>query len=67
MYDSALVGERVANVHLLGIKYAAEIRSAGFTAGGIVRGSGLRRSYQLEVSTGMNLAKYAAPLPRFAD
>ena len=67
MYDDAPHGEKVANIHLFGIKYASAIRDAGLTAGEVVKSSGLRASYQAEVSKGMNLAKYVTPLPRFAD
>lgn len=64
MYEGAPEGEKVANIHLFGIKYAADIQAAGYTAAEVIRASGLRTSYQAEVSKGMNLAKYVAPLPR---
>lgn len=66
MYDDAPHGEKVAHIHLFGIKYAADIHAAGLTAGSVVKAAGLRTSYQAEVSKGMNLAKYVAPLSRFA-
>jgi len=67
MYDGAPKGEKVANIHLFGIKYASDIHDAGLTAGAVVKASGLSTSYQVEVNKGMNLAKYVTPLPRFAD
>lgn len=67
MYDGAPKGEKVANIHLFGIKYASDLRNAGITAGQVVKASGLAASYQVEVNKGMNLAKYVAPLPRFSD
>lgn len=67
MYDDAPSGEKVANIHLFGIKYATEIRDAGLTAGDVVRASGIRTSYGAEVSKGMNLSKYVVPKPPYVD
>lgn len=62
MYDSADDGESVAMIHLFGITYAAEIRSAGANATKVVHAAGLRESYATEVQKGMNLAKYVQPI-----
>lgn len=63
MYDNAARGEKVAHIHLFGIRYASEISNAGLTPKGVVRSSGIKESYAAEVSKGMNLAKYVAPKP----
>ena len=56
MYESALHGEKVAHIHLFGIKYADELD--GLTSMDIVRQAGLRESYNTEVAKGRKLAKY---------
>jgi len=67
MYDSAPTGEKVANIHLFAIKYAADIRDAGLTAGDVVKAAGIQASYGAEVSKGINLAKYVVPKPQYAE
>jgi len=67
MYDEAPSGEKVANIHLFGVKYIREIGGAGLTAGDVVKASGLQTSYGTEVNKGMNLSKYVVPKAAFAD
>jgi hypothetical protein len=67
MYEDAPSGEQVARIHLFGIKYAADIRGAGFNAREVVGASGLKQSYHTEVNKGMNLSRYVVPLPEYAD
>ena len=56
MYDTAPEGEKVAHIHLFGIKYASEL--AGLTNTEIVRKAGIHESYHSEVAKGRRLAKY---------
>lgn len=66
MYEEASDGEKVAHIHLFGIQYAAAMGEAGVSAAQVIRESALPQSYQAEVSKGIKLAKYVAPLSRFA-
>ena len=59
MYDAAPYGEKVAHIHLFGIKYADELGS--LTNTDIVRQAGIRESYHSEVAKGRKLAKYVCP------
>ena len=61
MYHDALEGEVTTMIHLFGIKYADEIRDCGVPVTTIVRLSGLRHSYNTEVSKGVRLARYVVP------
>ena len=56
MYYSAPAGEKVAHIHLFGIRYASELESANI--GSVVAQAGLQASYVTEVNKGKNLAKY---------
>lgn len=58
MYEEALDGEQVVNIHLFGIKYGEIIKENKYTASKIVKASGLRKSYGTEVSKGVKLSKY---------
>jgi len=49
--------EKVAMVHLFGIKYAKEIIENG-SIKDLVERAGLPASYHVEIKKGMNLAKY---------
>lgn len=57
MYDNAPRGEKAAMIHLFGIRYADEIRAAGYTANDIARAAQMT-SYAVEVNKGMHLARY---------
>lgn len=67
MYDDAAEGEKVAHIHLFGIKYAEDIQAAGMIAREVIQASGLKASYQSELSKAMKLAKYVVPRARYAD
>lgn len=55
MVANAPRGDKVAQIHLFGIKYAAEI---GDGANQIVAASSVHDSYAVEVRKGTRLAKY---------
>lgn len=61
MYGNAPYGERVAHIHLFGIKYGDTIKAKGFKSSEIIKVSGLKDSYATEVSKGIKLSKYAVP------
>ena len=61
MYDNALKGYQVANIHFFGVKYASIILENNFKATDIVRASGINLSYATEVSKGIKLSKYVMP------
>ena len=56
MYATAPPREKVVQLHLFGIIYAAEF--SRFSPNAVVERAGLPRSYGTEVSKGRNLAKY---------
>lgn len=61
MYDKAPEGDKVVNIHLFGVKYASVIHENNFKAKDIIRVSGLNKSYAIEVSKGVKLARYVIP------
>lgn len=67
MYDSAPQGDKTTQIHLFGIKYAADIQAADVTAREIVLAAGMQKSYATEVSKGIRLAKYVNPRPAHQD
>lgn len=54
---SAGDGNKVAVIHLFGMRYADEIREAGVDA--VIEASDLDESYRTELRKGMKLAEYA--------
>lgn len=58
MYSNADEGDKVANIHLFGIKYANEIVTNKYGASEIIRIAGLNNSYSTELSKGIKLARY---------
>lgn len=58
MYEKAPYGEAVAHIHLFGIIYAKEIENGSYSVKDIIKYSGLKESYQTEVTKGMKLSKY---------
>jgi 5-methylcytosine-specific restriction protein B len=64
MYENAPDGEKVAMIHLFGIRYSKIIRENNYVAGEIIKqtkltdGSQIRDSYFAEINKGVNLAKY---------
>jgi hypothetical protein len=58
MYENAPKGDRVAMIHLFGIKYANEIRSSEYSPREILKNAHMHESYQVEINKGINLAKY---------
>ena len=64
MYRDAPEGEATTMIHLFGIEHADEIRDCGAPVTEIVRLSGLRASYNTEVSKGIRLARYVTPRRR---
>ena len=61
MYYDAPKGEKTTMIRLFGIKYADEIRDCEASVTEIVRLSGLRNSYNTEVSKGIRLARHVVP------
>jgi 5-methylcytosine-specific restriction protein B len=63
MYNNA-DSDKVAMIHLFGIRYAKEIQLSGFNANEIIKraklpdGSYMPESYKTEISKGINLSKY---------
>ena len=63
MYQNAN-DDKVAMIHLFGIRYADEIRLSGYNANDIIKTARLRNgklmpdSYKTEINKGMNLSKY---------
>ena len=62
MYGNAPEGEKVAMIHLFGIKYATELNRLPLKA--VVDGAGVSEKYVTEVSKGRNLAKYVDLKPQ---
>jgi len=64
MYENAPEGDKVAMIHLFGIRYSIEITKNNYVAGEIIKntklksGSKMNDSYQTEISKGVNLSKY---------
>jgi 5-methylcytosine-specific restriction protein B len=64
MYENAPEGDKVAMIHLFGIRYSNEITKNNYVAGEIIKntklknGSQMNTSYQTEISKGVNLSKY---------
>ena len=58
MYDSAPRNEAACQIHLFGIRYAAELQACGCPLKHILELSGVSRGYASEVSKGMKLARY---------
>lgn len=58
MYEQAGDGQKVAMIHLFGIKYCDEIRRCGTSPANLVLMAGLRGSYGTEVNKGCNLAHF---------
>ncbi len=58
MYLNAPQKEQVAYIHLFGIKYAEIIRKNNFKISSIIKSSGIQKSYAVEVSKGVKLAKF---------
>lgn len=58
MYEKALEGEKVVNIHLFGIKYAPIILKDNLNVKEIIRCSGISDTYATEVSKGIKLSDY---------
>jgi 5-methylcytosine-specific restriction protein B len=64
MYDNAPDGDKVAMIHLFGIRYAKEINENSITATAIIEntklsnGESIPSSYVTEINKGIRLAKY---------
>ena len=58
MYNSALRGQQVTNIHTFAIFYARAIEENRIGKKEILRVAGLAESYQTELSKGINLATY---------
>lgn len=56
MYNTAPKDEQALQVHLFGIKYAAEL--SRFSAAAVVRHAGLNKGYAPEISKARNLSRY---------
>jgi 5-methylcytosine-specific restriction protein B len=63
MYQNA-DSDKVAMIHLFGIRYADEIRESGYNATDIIKsailqdGTLMRESYKTEINKGIKLSKY---------
>ena len=64
MYDNADEGEKVAMIHLFGIKNSEFIMKNKYTPSEIIKntklkdGTTMKKSYATEISKGVKLAKY---------
>lgn len=58
MYFNSEEGEKVAMIHLFGIKYAKDIQDVKESKKAIAKAAGIRESYGTEVSKGVKLSKY---------
>ena len=58
MYMNSQDGEKVAMIHLFGIKYANEIKSIDSSSREIAKAAKINDSYSTEISKGVKLAKY---------
>ena len=64
MYENADKGDKIAMIHLFGIRYAKVIKEKKLSAGEIVKntklknGEKFKKSYITEISKGMRLAKF---------
>lgn len=58
MYENAPRKEQVTFIHLFGIKYHEEIKSAGIRE--VVELSGIPITYRTEVNKGVNLGRYVS-------
>lgn len=63
MYEQAPRGDKVAHIHLFGIKYAERIAALGLTGAEVLRASGLQESYLTELHKGIRLARYVVLKP----
>lgn len=57
MYESAPDKEKSVFIHLFGIKYGPIILENRYSSSEIVKPSGIKQSYQAEVSKGIKLSK----------
>lgn len=60
MYDNAPKGEKVAMIHIFGIKYANEIRDNNLIPKNILKSVHMPESYEVEINNGIKLAKYVS-------
>ncbi|MFC2419580.1 HTH-like domain-containing protein [Treponema maltophilum] len=67
MYNNAVDGEKAANIHLFGIKYAKIIQQEGHSVADIIQKAKLCSSYVTEINKGMNLAKYVIERSRIQE
>lgn len=58
MYNNAPNGEKVAMIHLFGIKYADQIKKHNLSTKEIAKEADIKESYVAEISKGIKLAKY---------
>jgi hypothetical protein len=58
MYNSALEGDQVLQIHLFGIKYSDELH--GLPLSEIAVRARLPKSYGTEINKGRNLARYVS-------
>ena len=58
MYHNAPSGDKVAMIHLFGIKYADEIKQYKFSKKDITKQADIPDSYITEIMKGVKLAKY---------
>ena len=58
MYQNAPHGDKVAMIHLFGVKYAEDIKALDGSCKDIAKAAGIDDSYGTEISKGVRLAKY---------
>lgn len=58
LYNEALKGEQVLNIHLFGIKYGEFIILNGIKPIEIIRAADLNESYATELSKGIKLSNF---------
>lgn len=58
MYDHAPYGDKVAFIHLFGIRFSKELINEGLSKKEILKSARLPESYLTEISKGAKLGKY---------
>jgi hypothetical protein len=58
MYSKADNGEKVAMIHLFGIKHAQDIKALETNSTELAKLSGIQPAYATEISKGIKLSKY---------
>jgi 5-methylcytosine-specific restriction protein B len=60
LYHNAPNGDKVAMIHIFGIKHAKELTATRFNKVQVAKTAGIPESYFVEINKGIKLAKYVA-------